>query len=54
MRLLLWIALTCALAVEGAMVLPLVAGVLLVGCAEARRRRAPRPPARMRQDLLAG
>ncbi|XVS60880.1 hypothetical protein ACQPYE_21475 [Actinosynnema sp. CA-299493] len=52
MRLLLWIALTCALAVEGAMVLPLLAGVAIVGCAEVRRR-SPRPPARARRDLLA-
>ncbi|MER5265402.1 hypothetical protein ABTZ99_25310 [Actinosynnema sp. NPDC002837] len=52
MRLLLWIALTCALAVEGAMVLPLLAGVAIVGCAEVRRR-SPRPRARVRHDLLA-
>ncbi len=53
MRLLLWIALTCALAVEGAMVLPMLAGVVIVGCAETRRR-SPRPRARTAQDLLAG
>ncbi|MFD1151716.1 hypothetical protein [Saccharothrix hoggarensis] len=41
MRLLLWIALTCALAVEGAVVLPLLAGMALVCCAEARRRSRP-------------
>jgi hypothetical protein len=52
MRLLLWIALTCALAVEGAMVLPLLAGVVIVGCAEARRR-APRPRTPARHDLFA-
>jgi hypothetical protein len=50
MRLLLWIALTCALAVEGAMVLPLLAGLAIVGCAEARRR-SHRP--RTRHDLHA-
>lgn len=38
MRLLLWTALTCVLAVEGAMVLPLLAGVAIVGCAEVRHR----------------
>jgi hypothetical protein len=53
MRLLLWIALTCALAVEGAMVLPLLAGLAIVGCADARRRSA-RPRPRARHDLLAG
>jgi len=52
MRLLLWIALTCALAVEGAMVLPLLAGVAIVGCAEIRRR-SPRRRTRVRHDLLA-
>jgi hypothetical protein len=53
MRLLLWIALTCALAVEGAMVLPLLAGVVIVGCAEVRPR-SPRPRARRRHDLVVG
>ncbi|WP_181320685.1 hypothetical protein [Saccharothrix carnea] len=53
MRLLLWIALTCALAVEGAMVLPLLAGMALVGCAEVRHRTA-RPCARVRHDLFTG
>ncbi|MEU4448589.1 hypothetical protein AB0K14_07110 [Actinosynnema sp. NPDC050801] len=52
MRLLLWIALTCALAVEGAMVLPLLAGLAIIGCAEARRR-SPRPRPRTRHDLFA-
>jgi hypothetical protein len=39
MRLLLWTALTCALAVAGGMVLPLLAGIALVGCADDRLRR---------------
>jgi hypothetical protein len=52
MRLLLWIALTCALAVEGAMVLPLLAGLAIVGCAEVRRR-SPQPRTRAHHDLLA-
>ncbi|WP_158845874.1 hypothetical protein [Saccharothrix deserti] len=39
MRLLLWTALTCALAVAGGMVLPLLAGIALVGCADERLRR---------------
>ncbi|MDR6593182.1 hypothetical protein ACFFSW_05385 [Saccharothrix longispora] len=44
MRLLLWTALTCALAVEGAMFLPLLAGLVIVGCAAERptRHRGPR------------
>ena len=53
MRLLLWIALTCALAVEGAMVLPLVAGLVIIGCAGARHRTARRPRALTRHHLLA-
>ncbi|GAA3861675.1 hypothetical protein GCM10022243_29870 [Saccharothrix violaceirubra] len=48
MRLLLWIALTGALAVVGAMTLPLLAGVLLIACSDThhcarRRRRQSRP-----------
>ncbi|MFI9011125.1 hypothetical protein ACIGNX_28210 [Actinosynnema sp. NPDC053489] len=53
MRLLLWIALTCALAVEGGMVLPLLAGLVIIGCAAEVRRRHHRPAERTRHDLLA-
>jgi hypothetical protein len=44
MRLLLWIALLGALAVVGAMFLPLVAGLLLLACCESHpaARRRPR------------
>ncbi|MFD7659674.1 hypothetical protein ACFV4N_37350 [Actinosynnema sp. NPDC059797] len=44
MRLLLWIALTSALAVEGATVLPMLAGLVIVGCADARFCRGVRTP----------
>jgi len=44
MRLLIWIALTSALAVEGAMVLPLLGGLVIVGCADARFWRGVRAP----------
>ncbi|MGM1058706.1 hypothetical protein [Saccharothrix sp. Mg75] len=39
MRLLLWTALTCALAVEGATFLPLLAGLAIIGCAAERPTR---------------
>lgn len=52
MRLLLWIVLTSALAVEGAMVLPLLAGLAIIGCADARCGRGVR--AWRTRDLFIG
>ncbi|WP_153278245.1 hypothetical protein [Saccharothrix syringae] len=44
MRLLLWFALVSALAVEGATILPLLAGLVLVGCADVRFGRGAYAP----------